>query len=88
MVGARRRRGDAAGGTDLQMREVTLTGIFRYVDTWPVAIFAGRERPGRPRRPGHRVLRPRRLSVEAALTSDDDPMSMKSVVVVDGGRRS
>lgn len=64
----------------IMTREITLTGVFRYVDTWPKAIGAAQE-----------------LGVdldtlvtaeypleetEAALTSDSDPLSMKSVVVV------
>lgn len=61
-------------------KEITLTGIFRYVDTWPKAIA--------------RALQPEvdldalvtgefaLEDAEAALTSDSDPQSMKSVVVV------
>ena len=68
--------------TDLQMREVTLTGIFRYVDTWPVAISLAAT--GRVDLDALVTASFGLDDVEAALTSDDDPMSMKSVVVVDG----
>ena len=40
----------------IQNREVVLTGIFRYVDTWPRAIGARGRQAGRPRRAGHRDL--------------------------------
>jgi L-iditol 2-dehydrogenase len=68
---------------DIQVREITLTGIFRYVDTWPVAISLAASG-----RVGLDALVTARFGldeVEAALTSDADPMSMKSVVVVNGG---
>lgn len=63
-------------------RELVLTGVFRYVDTWPVAIAAadaGTDLDGL-------VTAEFDLEdTEAALTSDDDPASMKSVVVVSRG---
>ncbi len=67
---------------DIQVRELTLTGIFRYVDTWPVAISLA----------ASGVVDLDSLvtasfgldDVEAALNADADPMSMKSVVVVNG----
>ena len=68
--------------TDLQMREVTLTGIFRYVDTWPVAISLAST--GLVDLDALVTASFGLDDVETALTSDDDPMSMKSVVVVDG----
>lgn len=64
----------------LANKEINLTGIFRYVDTWPKAIA--------------RALQPdvdldalvtgefSLEDAEAALTSDTDPQRMKSVVVV------
>ncbi|MGO1972190.1 MAG: NAD(P)-dependent alcohol dehydrogenase [Propionibacteriaceae bacterium] len=61
-------------------KEINLTGIFRYVDTWPKAI-------ARALQPdvdldalvtGEFALE----DAEDALTSDTDPQSMKSVVVV------
>jgi L-iditol 2-dehydrogenase len=66
--------------TDLQVREVTLTGIFRYVDTWPVAISLAAT--GRVDLDALVTATFGLDDVEAALTSDDDPTSMKSVVVV------
>lgn len=65
---------------EIQNREVVLTGIFRYVDTWPRAIglAAGRQVDLDALVTATFPLE----EVEAALTSDDDPMSMKSVVVV------
>ena len=65
---------------EIQNREVVLTGIFRYVDTWPRAIglAAGKQVD----LDGLVTARYPLEEVEAALTSDDDPMSMKSVVVV------
>jgi L-iditol 2-dehydrogenase len=68
---------------DLQVREVTLTGIFRYVDTWPVAIALAAG--GRVDLDALVTARFGLDEVETALTSDADPMSMKSVVVVNGG---
>lgn len=65
---------------DLQVREITLTGIFRYVDTWPVAISL--VAAGRVDLDALVTARFGLDDVEAALTSDADPMSMKSVVVV------
>ncbi|HET7305957.1 MAG TPA: NAD(P)-dependent alcohol dehydrogenase, partial [Segeticoccus sp.] len=64
-------------------REITLTGIFRYVDTWPKAIgAAGQFDVGLD----DLVTAEYPLEeVEAALTSDADPQSMKSVVVVSQG---
>lgn len=61
-------------------KEINVTGIFRYVDTWPTAI-------ARALQPGVDLdaLVTGEYSLEdaeAALTSDTDPQSMKSVVVV------
>jgi L-iditol 2-dehydrogenase len=61
-------------------RELVLTGVFRYVDTWPKAIAAAQQ-------PGSDLdaLVTAEFDLEdteAALTSDADPASMKSVVVV------
>ncbi|MEP6853409.1 MAG: NAD(P)-dependent alcohol dehydrogenase [bacterium] len=68
---------------DLQIREVTVTGIFRYVDTWPIAISLAST--GRVDLDALVTARFDLEDTEAALTSDDDPMSMKSVVVVNEG---
>jgi L-iditol 2-dehydrogenase len=65
---------------DIQVREVTLTGIFRYVDTWPVAISLAAG--GRVDLDALVTARFGLDDVEAALKGDADPMSMKSVVVV------
>lgn len=67
---------------DIQVREVTLTGIFRYVDTWPVAISL--VAAGLVDLDALVTARFSLDEVEEALTSDADPMSMKSIVVVNG----
>ena len=64
----------------MQMREVWLTGIFRYVDTWPVAISLVSS--GVVDLDALVTARFDLDHVEDALTSDDDPQSMKSVVEV------
>lgn len=64
----------------IQNREVVLTGVFRYVDTWPRAI--GLVARGQVDLDALVTASFPLEEVEAALTSDDDPMSMKSVVVV------
>ncbi|MVA74509.1 alcohol dehydrogenase catalytic domain-containing protein [Auraticoccus sp. F435] len=61
-------------------KELTLTGIFRYVDTWPKVIAAAQQ-------PGVDLdaLVTAEFDLEDAefaLTADADPTSMKSVVVV------
>jgi L-iditol 2-dehydrogenase len=61
-------------------KELALTGVFRYVDTWPKAIAAALQ-PG----PGLDALVTAEFDLEdaeAALNADADPLSMKSVVVV------
>ncbi|TDT33911.1 NAD(P)-dependent alcohol dehydrogenase [Naumannella halotolerans] len=60
--------------------ELVLTGMFRYVDTWPKVIELARTSPFDLDAlvTGEFELE----DAEAALTSDSDPMSMKSVVVV------
>jgi L-iditol 2-dehydrogenase len=65
---------------EIQNREVVLTGIFRYVNTWPTAI--GLAAGGQVDLDALVTAEFGLDEVEAALTSDDDPMSMKSVVVV------
>lgn len=64
----------------IAMRELVVTGVFRYVDTWPKAIAAAQQ-------PGidldALVTAEYALEdTEAALNSDADPQSMKSIVVV------
>ncbi|CAN5763625.1 NAD(P)-dependent alcohol dehydrogenase [soil metagenome] len=61
-------------------RELVLTGVFRYVDTWPKAIAAAQQ-PGTDL-DGLVTAEYALEDAEAALTSDTDPESMKSVVVV------
>ncbi|MCW2809208.1 MAG: NAD(P)-dependent alcohol dehydrogenase [Marmoricola sp.] len=70
---------------DIQVREVTLTGIFRYVDTWPAAISLAAS--GRVDLDALVTARFGLDEVETALTSDADPGSMKSVVVVNEASR-
>lgn len=70
---------------DIQVREVTLTGIFRYVDTWPTAISLAAS--GLVDLDSLVTASFGLDDVEAALNADADPMSMKSVVVVNGGDR-
>lgn len=61
-------------------KELTLTGVFRYVDTWPKAIAAAMQ-PATDL--GALVTAEYPLEeAEDALNSDADPQSMKSVVVV------
>ena len=67
---------------DLAMREIVLTGIFRYVDTWPAAI--GLASTGAVDLDALVTAHFDLDHVEEALTSDDDPQSLKSVVVVSG----
>jgi L-iditol 2-dehydrogenase len=61
-------------------RELVLTGVFRYVDTWPKAIAAAQQ-PGTDI-DGLVTAEFDLEDTEAALTSDADPASMKSIVVV------
>ena len=67
----------------IQNLEITVTGIFRYTDTWPAAI--------------HLVASGRLISTaghgrfdleraDEALESDQDPASLKSVVYPTGNR--
>ena len=65
---------------EIQNREVVLTWIFRYVNTWPTAI--GLAAGGQVDLDALVTAQFGLDEVEAALTSDDDPTSMKSVVVV------
>lgn len=66
-------------------REITLTGVFRYVDTWPRAIELART--GAVDLDGMVTARYDLDSVEEALLADSDPLSMKAVVDVAGGPR-
>lgn len=61
-------------------KEITLTGVFRYVDTWPKAIAAALQ----PATDIDALVTAEYdlEDAEAALNSDADPQSMKSVVVV------
>ncbi|MGI8946429.1 MAG: NAD(P)-dependent alcohol dehydrogenase [Ornithinimicrobium sp.] len=62
------------------MKEIVLTGVFRYVDTWPRAIAAAQQQGVDL---DALVTAEYELEdAEDALTSDSDPESMKSVVVV------
>ncbi|WP_460435776.1 NAD(P)-dependent alcohol dehydrogenase [Angustibacter speluncae] len=63
-------------------RELVLTGVFRYVDTWPVAIAAAEAGTDLD---GLVTAEFDLEDTEAALNADDDPSSMKSVVVVSRG---
>jgi L-iditol 2-dehydrogenase len=66
------------------VREVTLTGIFRDVDTWPVAISLAAA--GRVDVDALVTAWFGLDEVETALTSDQDSMRMTSVVVNEGNR--
>ena len=61
-------------------REITLTGVFRYVDTWPRGIdLVG---AGTVHLDDMVTARYPLEQVEEALNADSDPLSMKAVVVV------
>ena len=64
----------------IMTKEITVTGVFRYVDTWPTAMAAAR-RPDIDLA-GLVTAEYPLEEAEAALTSDAGPRSMKSVVVV------
>lgn len=65
---------------EIAMKEITLTGVFRYVDTWPKARATALQ-PGVDLDAMVTAEFPLERA-EEALTSDSDPTSMKSVVVV------
>lgn len=69
----------------LMNNEITLTGVFRYVDTWPPAIELART--GAVRLDDMVTARYGLDDVEEALNADSDPQSMKAVVDVAGGPR-
>lgn len=64
----------------IMTKEITLTGVFRYVDTWPKAMAAAQQ-PNIDLDALVTAEYPLE-ETEAALTSDADPLSMKSIVVV------
>ncbi len=61
-------------------KELVVTGVFRYVDTWPKAMAAAQQ-PGVDLDALVTAEYPLEQA-EDALNSDSDPMSMKSIVVV------
>ncbi len=61
-------------------REITLTGVFRYVDTWPRGIDLFRT--GAVHLDEMVTARYPLERVQEALEADSDPLSMKAVVVV------
>lgn len=60
----------------LQARELNITGVFRYVDTWPAATAVALHNPLDSLVTARFGLD----EVEAALNADSDPSSMKSIV--------
>jgi L-iditol 2-dehydrogenase len=64
----------------LQTKEITLTGVFRYVDSWPTAIALAAA--GRVDLDAMVTARYPLERTEEALNADDDPLSMKAVVTV------
>jgi L-iditol 2-dehydrogenase len=69
---------------DIHVREVALTGIFRYVDTWPVAISLGAA--GRVDLDALVTAEFRLDEVEAALYQRRGPDEHEVVVVNEGNR--
>lgn len=68
---------------EIMTKELLVTGIFRYVNTWP-QVMAYAQQPSVDL--DSMVTAEYDLDhVEQALSSDDDPASMKSVVVVSRG---
>ncbi|NAZ86166.1 NAD(P)-dependent alcohol dehydrogenase [Kineococcus indalonis] len=66
--------------TLIASREITVTGVFRYVDTWPrgIELFTS----GAVHLDDMVTARYPLEQVEDALNADSDPLSMKAVVVV------
>ena len=64
----------------IAFKELIVTGVFRYVDTWPGAIAAARG-PGVDLDALVTAEYPLE-EAEDALNSDSDPESLKSIVVV------
>lgn len=62
-------------------REITVTGVFRYIDTWPRGIELTTS--GAVHLDDMVTARYPLEQVEDALNADSDPLSMKAVVVVD-----
>ncbi|GAB3239896.1 NAD(P)-dependent alcohol dehydrogenase [Kineococcus gypseus] len=71
--------------TFIASREITVTGVFRYVDTWPrgIALFTS----GAVHLDEMVTARYPLEQVEDALNADSDPLSMKAVVVVNPTER-
>jgi L-iditol 2-dehydrogenase len=63
----------------IQSRELSVTGVFRYTDTWPVA--AGLVASGQVRLDDLITARFGLDDVEKALNADQDPGSLKTMVV-------
>ncbi|CAN5614303.1 NAD(P)-dependent alcohol dehydrogenase [soil metagenome] len=68
----------------IAMKEIMLTGVFRYVDTWPKARAAAlaRQATGLAGLDALVTAEFALEDAEDALNADSDPSSMKSVVVV------